>query len=235
MDGIIVHDVAKEYNKKSILSNINMDIRAGEVTILLGPNGAGKTTLIECMIGLQKFSGKIEICGFNNTDIEAKKKFSYVPEMPYICEFLTVRQHLEFVAKAYSLEDYVDDIQFLLGEFKLLDKQNVLGSKLSKGMKQKVNICCALLTNPKVIILDEPMVGLDVKAIYQLKKAIISLRNFDCAILISTHMLDLVSGFWDKAYILKKGKIKASLYRDDIGNEDNLEDLFLDLTESRDS
>ena len=121
----------------------------------------GKSTIIKCITGLLRFHGEINICGYPNKSLQAKKLLGYVPEMPAVYDLLTVEEHLEFIARAYQLENYQQDIEQLLQRFELTDKRQKLGKELSKGMQQKLSICCALLHKPKVIIFDEPMVGLD--------------------------------------------------------------------------
>ena len=142
---------------------------------------------------------------------------------------LTVGEHLEFMLRAYKMQDdgYGDE---LLRRFELLDKKDKLGKELSKGMQQKLSICCALVHRPKVVIFDEPMVGLDPHAIKQLKDIFVELKNDGAAVLISTHMLDSVENFWDTAYIMVGGKLKAKKTIDD--SAESLEEVFFRITES---
>ncbi len=126
----------------------------------MGPNGAGKSTIIKCIAGLLRFEGKIELCSFDNKSVEAKKRLGYVPEIPAAYDLLTVKEHLEFIRRAYKVEDDSCGDE-LLERFELKDKEGKLGSELSKGMQQKLSIACALLPKPDVIVFDEPFVGLD--------------------------------------------------------------------------
>ena len=152
--------------------------------------------------------------------------------MPALYDMLTVWEHLEFIARAYSLKDWKDRAEELLIRFELDDKKKKLGSELSKGMQQKVSICCAMLTQPKVILFDEPMVGLDPHAIKELKNLIIEMKHAGAAILISTHMLDSVNEFWDSTNIMINGRIAARRTRRDMeGSGEDLEALFFHITE----
>ena len=229
---LVVQNLSKKYSKELVVNNVSFQVNEGEIAILLGPNGAGKSTTIKSITGLLKFKGKIQICGYENKSIEAKKLFSYVPEVPAMFDLLTVYEHIEYIAAAYGIKDYKVHAEELLQRFDLNDKRNKLGKELSKGMMQKVSICCALITEPKVILFDEPLVGLDPKAIKEVKKAFIELREKGSAILISTHMIDSVDEFWDKVLIMKNGNILLSGTRQELkGREETLEELFFAVTE----
>ena len=166
---LVVNNVTKKYGKLIANDNISFRVEAGEVSLLLGPNGAGKSTLIKCISGLLKFNGSIEICGNGNKTLQAKRDLGYIPEVPAPYEMLTIWEHMEFVARAYSLENWKDRAEELIQRFELDDKKNKLGKELSKGMQQKLSICCGFLPEPKVILFDEPMVGLDPHAIKSLR------------------------------------------------------------------
>lgn len=227
-----VRNVTKKYGKLLANDNISFDVSAGEISVLLGPNGAGKSTIIKSIAGLLKFQGSILINGNGNKTLQAKRDLGYIPEMPSLYDMLTVWEHLAFIAKAYSLENWKEDAESLLERFELDDKKKKLGSDLSKGMQQKLSICCGLLPKPKVILFDEPMVGLDPHAIKELKNMIIEQRQEGKAILISTHMLDSVDEFWDSANIMMNGQIAARRTRNDIvGSGEDLETLFFAITE----
>jgi ABC-2 type transport system ATP-binding protein len=152
--------------------------------------------------------------------------------MPALYDMLTVWEHLEFIGRAYSLENWKDRAENLLERFELEDKKKKLGSELSKGMQQKVSICCGLLPNPKVILFDEPMVGLDPHAIKELKNLIVEKKKEGNAVLISTHMLDSVAEFWDSTNIMMDGRIAARRTRKEMeGSGEDLEALFFKITE----
>lgn len=227
-----VNSVTKKYGKVIANDNISFDIAGGEIAVLIGPNGAGKSTIIKCITGLLRFDGEITVCGFNNKSKEAKELLGYIPEMPAVYDMLTVGEHLQFILRAYNMpldDTYGDE---LLKRFELYDKKDKLGKELSKGMQQKLSICCALVHKPKIVIFDEPMVGLDPHAIKQLKDIFVELKNSGASVLISTHMLDSVENFWDTSYIMVGGKLKA---KKSISDSDvSLEGLFFDITESGD-
>ena len=228
-----VNAVTKKYGKVLANDNISFDIGSGEIAVLIGPNGAGKSTIIKCITGLLRFDGEITVDGMNNKSKEAKAMLGYIPEMPAVYDMLTVGEHLQFMLRAYNMstdDTYGDE---LLRRFELYDKKDKLGKELSKGMQQKLSICCALVHRPKVVIFDEPMVGLDPHAIKQLKELFTELKNQGSSVLISTHMLDSVETFWDTAYIMVGGKLKAKKTIND--SAESLEELFFSITESGDN
>lgn len=224
--------VSKKYGKLLAVDNISFQVPDGTVGILLGPNGAGKSTVIKSIAGLVRYDGSIRIQGKDAREIEARKIFAYVPEIPNMYEALTVREHLEFMERAYGVVVTKQEREKLLERFELLDKQDKLGNELSKGMMQKVSICCALIIKPQVILLDEPMVGLDPAAIKELKQVVLELKAQGVTVLISTHMLEMVKELWDVTFVMNKGHILGSYTREDVGNED-LEELFFSVTEGK--
>jgi len=227
-----VRGVTKKYGKLIANDDVSFEINSGEISVLLGPNGAGKSTIIKCIAGLLKFSGNIYICGNENKSILAKRDLGYIPEVPALYDMLTVGEHMEFIARAYSLDNWKEQAEQLLERFELGDKKKKLGSELSKGMQQKLSICCGLLPNPKLLLFDEPMVGLDPHAIKELKNLIVERKQEGNAILISTHMLDSISEFWDSTNIMMDGRIAARRTRKEIeGSQENLEALFFHITE----
>lgn len=224
-----VINLSKKYGKMLAVDGVGFTVPDGRVGILLGPNGAGKSTVIKSIAGLLRYQGHICIQGHDSREQEAKKCFAYVPEMPYMYEALTVREHIEFIRRAYGVTATDEEINELLTQFELADKQDKLGNELSKGMMQKVSICCALVIKPKVILLDEPMVGLDPAAIKELKAVILKLREAGCTVLISTHMLEMVKELWDVTFVMDKGHILGTYAREELANED-LEELFFKVT-----
>lgn len=225
-----VERVTKRYGKTIANNDISFEVGDGQIAILAGPNGAGKSTIIKSIAGLLRFQGNITLDGFNNKSKEAKKILGYIPEMPAIYDLLTVAEHLEFIRRAYKMEDdgYGDK---LLERFELSDKKDKLGKELSKGMQQKLSICCALVHKPKFMIFDEPMVGLDPHAIKELKLMFRELKEEGASILISTHMLDSVEDYWDIAHIMMNGKFAATMTNDDREDSKRLEQMFFEITE----
>ena len=224
-----IENVSKRYGKTLANDGVSFAIAGGELAVLLGPNGAGKSTLIKCVAGLLRFEGNIQICGHGNKTLEAKRELGYIPEMPAVYDLLTVSEHLEFMRRAWRMED--DGYgEALLKRFEMWDKRDKLGKELSKGMQQKLSICCQLVHRPKVIIFDEPLVGLDPHAIKELKEMFGELRKDGAALLISTHMIDSVEDYWDAAYIMMHGRLAATKRQGD-GGERSLEELFFAITE----
>jgi ABC-type multidrug transport system ATPase subunit len=228
---IIVQNVSKRYGKFLANDGISLTVKQGELAVLLGPNGAGKSTLIKCVCGLLRFQGSVGLGGFDNRTVEAKRMLGYVPEMPVLYPLLTVYEHLEFIAKAYRLKDWKPLAEELFRRFELSDKIAKLGKELSKGMQQKVSVCCALLPKPRAIILDEPLVGLDPHGIREIKAIIEDLKNSGCALLISTHMIESIENNWDVTYILQNGRIAAVCRREELPEGQTLEDIYFSITD----
>ena len=224
-----IQNVSKRYGKTLANDGVSFSVAGGELAVLLGPNGAGKSTLIKCVAGLLRFEGNIQICGHGNKTLEAKRELGYIPEMPAVYDLLTVSEHLEFMRRAWRMED--DGYgEALLRRFEMWDKRDKLGKELSKGMQQKLSICCQLVHRPKVIIFDEPLVGLDPHAIKELKEMFGELRADGAALLISTHMIDSVEDSWDLAHIMMHGRL-AAVKRQGDGKERSLEEMFFSITE----
>ena len=203
--------------------------------MLLGPNGAGKSTAIKAIAGLLRYSGEILIQGHPNKSVEAKQILGYVPEMPAAYPMLSIEEHMQFIARAYSLADgWEQRAEMLLSRFELADKKDKIGKELSKGMQQKVSLCCALLTEPNLLLVDEPMVGLDPHAIKELKALFREERDRGASIVISTHLLDSVEDLWDRTLIMDGGHIIAERTRKEVEERgESLQELFFEITEHR--
>lgn len=204
-----VNNVTKKYGKVIANENISLQIADGQIAVLLGPNGAGKSTIIKSIIGFLKYQGSVTVDGLLNKSIEAKRIMGYIPEIPSLYPNLTVDEHMEFVARAYKLDNYKEYKEELLRRFELDDKKKKFGDELSKGMQQKLSICCGLLPKPKLILFDEPMIGLDPHAIKELKSMLLELKQQGASILVSTHMIDSIEELWDTTYIMMKGRVAA--------------------------
>lgn len=227
-----VNNVTKKYGKVIANENISLQIADGQIVVLLGPNGAGKSTIIKSIIGFLKYQGSVTVDGLLNKSIEAKRIMGYIPEIPSLYPNLTVDEHMEFVARAYKLDNYKEYKEELLRRFELDDKRKKFGDELSKGMQQKLSICCGLLPKPKLILFDEPMIGLDPHAIKELKSMLLELKQQGVSILVSTHMIDSIEELWDTTYIMMKGRVAAVVERDKIAQGDkSLEDIFFEITE----
>ena len=232
IDMLEVKNVTKRYGKNVACNDVSFTLEPGTLTVLLGPNGAGKSTIIKSIIGFLKYQGEITVNGINNKTVEARKILGYIPEMPSLYPTLTVVEHMEFIARAYKLTDYKDRINLLLERFELDDKRKKFGDELSKGMQQKLNLCLGLLPDPEIILLDEPLLGLDPHAIKELKNYIEEMRRAGKTMLISTHIIDSVDMLWDRTIIMQGGQIKANVTRGEVDESGKtLEDLFFEVTE----
>ncbi|MCL6459544.1 MAG: ABC transporter ATP-binding protein [Gorillibacterium sp.] len=227
-----VSALTKAYDKTLAVSGVSFKVMDGELAVLLVPNGAGKSTTIKCIIGLLKHEGEVWIHNEPNKSIEAKRLFGYVPESPSLYDMLTVQEHLQFIAHAYALKDWEPLAEQLLERLDLTDKKDKLGKELSKGMQQKVSICCALLPEPKILFFDEPMIGLDPKAIKELKTIMQEQKVKGTSLLVSTHIIDSMEGLWDRALIMKDGHILVSGTKQELEESgESLEETFFRLTE----
>jgi ABC-2 type transport system ATP-binding protein len=227
-----VYNLTKRYGKLTANDNLNFQVGDGEIAVLIGPNGAGKSTAIKCIAGLLRFHGTVLVCGQPNKTMQARRRFGYIPELPAPIETLTIEEHMEFIARAYRVDNWQGRADALLERMELSDKRNKLGNELSKGMQQKLSICCALLPEPQTILLDEPLIGLDPHAIKEIKQMVNELRQGGCSVLLSTHMLGSVQEIWDKALIMMNGRIAAVRTRAEIESSgENLEQLFFSITE----
>ena len=227
----IIH-LTKKYGKTVACDNVSFTLNPGSVTVLLGPNGAGKSTLIKSAIGFLRYEGMITVGGIPNKTPEAKRLLGYVPEIPSLYPNLTVEEHAEFIARAYKMSDYKPLLDNLFDRFELYDKRKKFGDELSKGMQQKLNLCLGFLPSPQVILLDEPMIGLDPHAIKELRDLITEYKNAGKTVLISTHMIDSVDSLWDRTLIMQNGVLRADVTRESLKESgETLEQLFFRITE----
>lgn len=227
-----VTGLTKQFGKTLAVDHVSFQLSPGSITVLLGPNGAGKSTVIKSVIGFLRYQGDIRVCGYPNKSVEARRILGYVPETPSLYPNLTVSEHMEFIARAYRLKDYQSDIERLFERFELDDKKKKYGDELSKGMQQKLNLCLGLLPRPGILLLDEPMIGLDPHAIKELKGILGELRDAGCAVLVSTHMIDSVDALWDRTLIMQKGVLRANVTKDELDAAGKtLEELFFEITE----
>ncbi len=227
-----VEHVTKKYGKVVACDDVSFHLEPGSVTVLLGPNGAGKSTIMKAIIGFLRYDGTITVGGRPNKTQQARRILGYIPEMPTLYPNLTVSEHMEFIARAYRMSDYKARIDALLARFELDDKRRKFGDELSKGMQQKLNICLGLLPDPGLLLLDEPMIGLDPHAIKELKSTIEEMREQGKTMLVSTHIIDSVDMLWDRTIIMQNGHIRANITRDELDRDGRtLEELFFAVTE----
>ena len=229
---LTVSHLTKKYGKLAACNDVSFSLDPGSVTVLLGPNGAGKSTLMKAAIGFLRYDGKITVGQYPNKTTEARKILGYIPELPSLYPNLTVSEHMEFLARAYRLKDYKAWANELFDRFELSDKKKKFGDELSKGMQQKLNLCLGLLPRPKLLLLDEPMIGLDPHAIKELKLILGEMREAGCTMLISTHIIDSVDMLWDRTLIMQNGSIRANVTRESLtASGKTLEELFFEVTE----
>ncbi len=236
-----VKHLTKYYRRHLAVDDLSFSVGAGEIVGLLGPNGAGKTTVLRSICGILKLSsGQVTLAGrsLQEQEIEAKRTIAFVPEVPNPYELLTVREHLHFVAMAFGARDGVDArADELLNRLDLYEKRNDLVLTLSKGMKQKLAVACGFIHDAKVLLFDEPLIGIDPKGQRELRTMIEDARDAGCAILISTHLLDTAERLCNRILILSRGTklaegTMAELHeRAKMGEDATLEDMFLRLTE----
>jgi ABC-2 type transport system ATP-binding protein len=234
-----VIQLVKQYKSVPAVADLSFTIQPGEIVGLLGPNGAGKTTALRCIAGILKpTAGSVRI---NGHDIQlnqarAKAGLAFVPEVPSLYELLTVDEHLRFVAMCFNRLDVYDRIgSSLLGRYHLEEKRNDLVATLSKGMKQKLAVACALVHEANVMLFDEPLIGIDPAGVHEVKSELQRAKADGCAILVSTHLLDTAERLCDRVIILFKG---SKLTEGTLGElresanmtSGNLEDVFLRLT-----
>ena len=227
----VIH-YTKRYGNTLACDDLSFTLPDGSITVLLGPNGAGKSTLMKGITGFLRFEGQIRINGMPNTELASRRILGYIPEIPSFYPNLTVAEHVEFVARAYRLQDYRARADTLLERFSLTEHRKKLGSALSKGMAQKLSICLGLFTQPSVLLLDEPFIGLDPHAIKELKRLMEELRAQGATLLVSTHIIESVDMLWDRAIIMQKGSIRRTLTRRELEQGGaSLEELFFAITE----
>jgi len=206
---IEVAGLTKLYGDFVAVNELSFSVRPGEVVGLVGPNGAGKTTTLRCLAGIiPPTRGAIRVCGHDLAvdPIAAKKQLAFFTDEPRLFDYLTVWQHLNFVARIYGVENYESIGRTLLEELEIADKADNLPGELSRGMKQKLAIACGLLHSPKVIYFDEPLTGLDPLGIRRMKDSILKRARNGAAIIISSHLLHLLEEVCSHILILKNGR-----------------------------
>jgi ABC-2 type transport system ATP-binding protein len=205
---IEVARLTKLYGEFAAVRDLSFTVRAGEVLGLVGPNGAGKTTTLRSMAGvIPPSGGRVSIAGRDLAadPIGAKRALAFFPDEPRLFEYLTVRQHLAFVARIYGVASHEALAAPLLEEFEIADKADDLPGQLSRGMKQKLSIACGLLHSPQVLFFDEPLTGLDPLGIRRMKKSIVQRAQSGCAVVLSSHLLHLLEEVCTHVLILKRG------------------------------
>jgi len=204
-----VVDYHKSYRDVIAVSGLSFEVRAGSVMGLVGPNGAGKSTTLRALAGIiPPTQGVLRIAGHDIVadPVAAKRQLAFVPDDPKLFDTLTVWEHFEFVAAAYQVAGFEQRAAELLDHLELTEKRHTVAQELSRGMRQKVAIGCAYLHDPRVILFDEPLTGLDPRGIRRLKDSIVQRARAGAAIIISSHLLALVEDLCDSLLIMQRGK-----------------------------
>ena len=241
MELIRVDDYCKSYGDTVAVEGLSFQVEAGQILGLVGRNGAGKTTTLRAIAGIiPPTSGQLSVAGHDlaTEPVQAKQQLAYVPDDPKLFESLTPMEHLEFVASTYQVEGYAEKAITLLERFELTERKDSLAQELSRGMRQKVAISCAFLHDPDAILFDEPLTGLDPRAIRTLKNAIVEQAGRGAAVIISSHLLALVEDLCTHLLILERGKNRfcgtMAEVRQAFGNlssDMSLEEIFFRATE----
>src|SRR4051812_15947128 len=234
---IELRGVTKAFGSKRAVDHLDLGVRAGELFAFLGPNGAGKTTTIKMVCGLlAPSSGVVRVGGFAADSPEARQLLAYVPDQPYLYEKLTGREFLRFVVEMYGLSPRSASARIgeLIETFEMADFVDELCENYSQGMKQRVVFAAALVHDPRVLIVDEPLVGLDPRSARIVKDLFVAQARSGVAILMSTHLLSIAEELADTIGIVDHGRMLAqgtlAELRDQLQSRDPLEDLFLKLT-----
>jgi ABC-2 type transport system ATP-binding protein len=237
---ITLTKLTKRYGSFTAVNGIDLTIRKGELFGFLGPNGAGKTTTFRMIAGIiLPTSGRIEIGGIdlNHQPLVAKRRLGYIPDRPFVYDKITGAEFLRFVAALYNVQDATLEhrIDELLDLFELAPWKHQLTESYSHGMRQKLIIASAFVHRPEVIVVDEPMVGLDPKGARLLKDLFRQYVNRGGTVLMSTHTLEVAEGMCDRIAIMQTGRIlaqgtMAELREQTASGDSSLEDLFLRLT-----
>ena len=204
-----VERLTKRYDGTLAVDDLSFDVGAGEILGLVGPNGAGKTTTLRSIAGVLPIAqGSVRVCGHDIATEEeaAKRSLAWVPDDPQPYDSLTVDEHLEFTAALYRVEDWSARADALLELFELTEKRAALGGELSRGMRQKLAFCCAWLPGPAVVLMDEPLSGLDPRGIRSAKSAIRELAARGTAVILSSHLLSLIEELGTDLLILDRGR-----------------------------
>ena len=238
---INVRTLSRFYGDFTAVDRISFTVNPGEVLGLVGPNGAGKTTTLRCLAGIiAPSAGTVEIAGYDmqKDPVPAKQALAFIPDEPHLFDHLTVEEHLRFVARLYGVADAEQRIAPLLEEFEIADKRKALSTELSRGMKQKLAIACGLLHDPSVLVLDEPLTGLDPGGMRRMRETIASRAKAGASVVLSSHLLTLVEELCTRLFVIRRGVCVASGTLAEIVDAHphlagrSLEDVFLALTGS---
>ncbi len=237
---IEVSGLRKHYGAVAAVSDLSFQVRDGEIVGLIGPNGAGKTSTLRCIVGIQRpTAGTITVAGHDivAAPVEAKRHLAFMADEPQLFEYLTVREHLRLTGRIYGVADADARAERLIEELELAGKEHALPRELSRGMKQKVAIACGLLHDPKALLFDEPLTGLDPLGIRRMKETIVERGRAGASVIVSSHLLHLVEEICTRIVIIDRGRkvadgtvaeLAKSAERAAAGS--NLEQIFLSIT-----
>ena len=231
-----IENLSKSYGEKKAVDSVTLHIKAGEIYGFIGHNGAGKTTTLKACCGILGFEeGEIFVDGVSvkKDPLACKRKIAYIPDNPDLYAFMTGIQYLDFVADIFkvSVGDRQERIRKYADAFELTGNLAQPIGSYSHGMKQKLALISALIHEPKLIILDEPFVGLDPKAAHTVKEIMRELCHNGAAIFFSTHVLEVAEKLCDKIAIIKDGKLVKEGTMDEVKGDTSLEEVFLELVE----
>ena len=237
---IEVASLTRLYGELAAVSDLSFTVAAGEVLGLVGPNGAGKTTTLRSLAGIiAPTRGSIRIAGHDLAaePVPAKRALAFIPDEPHLFEYLTVEEHLRFVGRLYGVADAPARLAPLLQELELTEKRRALPAELSRGMRQKLAIACGLLHDPAVLILDEPLTGLDPAGMRKMRATIAARARAGAAVILSSHLLQLVEELCTKLLVISRGRqVAYGSFAEIVADRPQLaghglEDVFLALTE----
>ena len=231
-----IEHLTKTYGDKVAVDDLSLSIAPGEIYGFIGHNGAGKTTTLKSVVGILSFdAGEIEVCGASiKTDpLTCKKNLAYIPDNPDLYDYMKGIEYLNFIADIFGVPADVrkEKIATLAGEFELTEALSQPISSYSHGMKQKLAVIGAFLHDPKLIVMDEPFVGLDPKAAHLLKGMMREHCDRGGAIFFSTHVLEVAEKLCDKVAIIKNGRLIRSGSMEEVKGDETLEEVFLELAE----
>lgn len=235
---LIVNNLKKTYDgKKYVVDNVNLEIENGQIFAFVGHNGAGKTTTIKSIVGILDFEqGEISLNGLNLKDDETtyKKQIAYIPDNPNLYENLTGIAYLNFISDIYDLNkaEVKEDILKYADEFEIRGRLSDQIKSYSHGMKQKLALISAFIRKPKLLILDEPFVGLDPSAAFKTKEMMKNLTRSGSIIFFSTHILEVAEKLCDRVAIIKDGKIVVEGKMNEVKGDKSLENVFLELLDN---
>ena len=235
---ISVQGLIKSYGTAVAVDGLSFTVAPGEILGLIGPNGAGKTSTLRCIAGIHRPSGGIVTLDGHDIvqrPIEAKRVMAFVADEPHLFEHLTVIEHLRLIARIYRVPDVEARASRLLEQLELADRRKAIPSELSRGMKQKVALACAFLHDPRALLLDEPLTGLDPLGIHRMKETIVDKARQGVAVIISSHLLHLVEEICTRVLIIHKGLKVADGTLEELAAlarvpGSSLEQIFIDVT-----